>query len=431
MTPPFSPNLKLVPERFRDTDAERGTIDVPARHEAPGKHAITLSFVRLPHRGDGPGTPLVFLSGGPGLSGIRSASGRLFPLFDSLRDHGDVILLDQRACVVAGMVPKADDAPPGSRTREEWLEIIARTVSRDIAALANLGIPVAAMDSNQSADDVALIARTLYGSNVRIALLGWSYGSHLAMAIMKRHEAMLSRVVLAAPEGPDHTLKRPLRVQEHLERLGQRARKDVIGMLSRALDRSENRFELQWIISELAADTRALRKLPMWLERMEGGDFQVIRDEPLLRGAWDALHDELPHSAVRYAFDCASGAMASRHALIQREACETLLGNTIDFPLPEICEALGCPDLGDEFRAAPKSNVPVMFITGTLDCRTPPQNVEDLSPGLPDHRHLIVRDAGHGDLLLPSGVHAAIHRFIGGGEPGQLEVAVDTPFAFE
>jgi pimeloyl-ACP methyl ester carboxylesterase len=456
MESPFSTNLKLVSEAFCGTAAERGSIDVPVRHDDPGPAVITLRFIRLPRRGAGTGAPLVFLTGGPGLSGIQSGSGRLFPLFDALRVHGDVILLDQRACVVDERVLR-EGGPhfPIDRvvSREEYLERIARTVRRDVANLAAGGIPVAALDSAQSADDVALLVRALYGPGARTALLGWSYGSHLAMTIMKRHEAMVARVVLAAPEGPDHTLKLPSRVHAHLERLSRRAGRDLVAMLARALDRLDReparvpmpadesgtaqmmlgRFDLAWTMSELVADTRALRRLPAWLERMERGDFQVLGSEALLRGAWEALREELPHSAVRYCFDCASGATPERHARIEREARETLLGNTIDFPLPEICHAIeGCGSKsGDAIRSPVESGVPALFIHGTVDCRTPAENIDELVPGIQDHERLEVEDAGHGDLLLAGEAQRAIARFLRGERLERARVRADAPLTFE
>jgi pimeloyl-ACP methyl ester carboxylesterase len=441
-----SHRVSLVPITFRAGAAERGTLRAPVCHAEPGGAALELPFVRLAGAPDG--VPLVFLTGGPGLSGIRSGRGRLFPMFDALRAHGDVILLDQRACVAGELVTSGPVPQPFGHelhTRDDYLREIGRTIRHAAGVLAKEGIPAHALNTNESADDVSMLVRALYGDDAVASLLGWSYGSHLAMAIMKRHEGMVTRAVLAAPEGPNHTLKRPRLIQDHLERLSRRAPADVMGMLSRVLDRAEResplvfvstdspavgRFDLQWIISELAADTRALRRLPLWLDLMEHGNFHVIGEDRLLRGAWEALRGELPFSVARYAMDCASGATAARLALIEREARETLLGNAIDFPLPDVCDAVGCPDLGDEFRAPPRSHVPVLFLTGTLDCRTPAENVADLAPGLPNHTHVVVEDAGHGDLLLPAGVQAAIVRFIGGG-PVANHIKTDTPFVFD
>jgi pimeloyl-ACP methyl ester carboxylesterase len=316
-------NLKLAPYRLRDTDAEWGTLPVPVRHAAPGDATIELRFVRLKSRAATPGPALIFLTGGPGASGIRSGEGRLFPFFDSLRSHADLILLDQRACVVDAMLPRSPALPlPFDRalTRDDYLREMRVTVRGGVESLAERGIPIDSLNTNESADDVAMIARALYGDNARVTLLGWSYGSHLAMAIMKRHESLVSHAVLVAPEGPNHTLKRPIRIQEHLERMSKRAGVDLTGMLSRALDKLErepaqvairghcdavviSRFDLEWILSECLADVRTLEQLPTWLADMESGDFQAIGYERLLRGAWKALRSELPFSAVRYAFE--------------------------------------------------------------------------------------------------------------------------------
>lgn len=456
--PPTSSRVSLTPVTFHGVAAERGTLRAPVRHADPGGPSLELRFVRLPRLAGAGGAPLVFLTGGPGLSGVRSGEGRLFAMFDALRAHGDVILLDQRACAANEIVARAPVPEYPSHEavmREEYLRVIHASVRNGVDSLAAHGLPVHALNTNESADDVALLIRECYGADASMALLGWSYGSHLAMAVMKRHPTSVARVILAAPEGPDQTLKYPRAVQDHIERLSRRASVDLVAALSRALDRAERdtpvvpmvadrrsrtsaererrlgRFDLTWIVSELAADTRALRHLPAWLSRMANGDFACVGEERLLVGAWDALRHELPLGAARYAMDCASGATAARRARIEREARVTLLGNAIDFPLPDICDALGCPDLGDEFRSSPRSNAPVLFITGTLDCRTPAENLDELTPGLSNHRHLVVEDAGHGDLLLASRVQGAINRFVAGDDPGNARVGIDARFEFE
>ncbi len=425
---PRSTRVSLAPFTFRDTAAEKGALRVPVRHSQPDGAVLELPFVRL--AGAPGGMPLVFLTGGPGLSGIRSAQGRLFPMFDALRACGDVILLDQRACVADGMVsrkPSSRFRPLTAPSRAEYLDEIRATIGRGIEELSARGIPLDALNTRESADDVAMLVRELHGNDARAALLGWSYGSHLAMAVIKRHEDVVARAVLAAPEGPDHTLKRPRAIQDHIEYLSRRTATDLSGMLMHVLDRAERetplifghtdspavgRFDMQWVMSELVADTRAMPKLPEWLARMERGDFLVMGEDRLLRGALETLRHEMLHGIVRYAFDCASGSSAARRALIEREAKETLLGDTIDFPTPDVCDAVGCPDLGDEFRAAPRAQTPVLFVTGTLDCRTPAANVADLTPGLPQHMHAVVEGAGHGDLLLATPAQSAILAFL-------------------
>ena len=61
---------------------------------------------------------------------------------------------------------------------------------------------------------------------------------------------------------------------------------------------------------------------------------------------------------------------------------------------------MGIPDLGDEFRSTLRSHVPVLFICGDLDARTPLANAQDLMGGLPNSRLVVVENAGHDlDLL--------------------------------
>ena len=55
------------------------------------------------------------------------------------------------------------------------------------------------------------------------------------------------------------------------------------------------------------------------------------------------------------------------------------------------------PDLGPDFRAPVESRVPTLFISGSLDGRTPTANAHEVLRGFPDARHLIVENGGHGD----------------------------------
>jgi pimeloyl-ACP methyl ester carboxylesterase len=227
-----------------------------------------------------------------------------------------VILLDQRAYQPGGPpIARSGDALfPTDRvvTRDEYLRGIERVVREEATRLTARGIPLDALNTNESADDVAALARGLYGEDGRAALLGWSYGSHLAMAVLKRHESLVASAVLAAPEGPDHTYKRPLHIQQHIERIAERVRAsaspgappfDLVAVLGRVLSRLERdsvavtirrgegdaahdlvigRFDLEWIIAEGLADARVLSRLPAWLARMDRGDFSMIGSERLL-----------------------------------------------------------------------------------------------------------------------------------------------------
>jgi hypothetical protein len=80
---------------------------------------------------------------------------------------------------------------------------------------------------------------------------------------------------------------------------------------------------------------------------------------------------------MSYMMDCASGMTAARREQIQQEAKGTMLEDSFNFPFPDVCEVWKPPDLGDTFRSVVRSDVPVLFISGTLDARTPISNAEE------------------------------------------------------
>ena len=80
----------------------------------------------------------------------------------------------------------------------------------------------------------------------------------------------------------------------------------------------------------------------------------------------------------------------------------TLLGDTINFPFRGVCDAWSSPDLGPSFRKLVKSRVPTLFISGTLDVRTPPSNAEEIRKGFSGSMHLIIDGAVHSDPLFLS-----------------------------
>src|SRR6476660_1841592 len=93
--------LKLKPYTFENakgekTAAEFGSLFVPERRSDPQSNLIELAFVRFKSTAKTPGPPIVYLAGGPGGSGIGTATGARFPLFMALREIADVIAFDQR-----------------------------------------------------------------------------------------------------------------------------------------------------------------------------------------------------------------------------------------------------------------------------------------------------------------------------------------------
>lgn len=87
-----------------------GAVESRERHDIPDSRTISLTYLRLPATTDTPSTPLVYLTGGPGGSGILTLL--LTPrdvMFTAPRTVGDVYILEQRGAMpwvepVAGLL---------------------------------------------------------------------------------------------------------------------------------------------------------------------------------------------------------------------------------------------------------------------------------------------------------------------------------------
>ena len=89
----------------QETDAERGFFEVPEDRRIPGSRRIRLGYVRFASTSPNPGPPIVYLAGGPGGSGVRTAMGPRFPIFMALREVADVIAFDQRGTGLSAHIP--------------------------------------------------------------------------------------------------------------------------------------------------------------------------------------------------------------------------------------------------------------------------------------------------------------------------------------
>ena len=427
-----SGDLKFEPYVFESqsgqkVDAELGHLFVPENRRKPRSRVIELAVVRFKSTAKNPGNPVLYLVGGPGGSAISQARGIGFPLYMALREAGDFILLDQRG---TGM------SKPNLTCREKLNYPLDKPLERALLLRLYLeqsrscaqywrsqGVDLAGYNTNENADDVEALRKAL--GVPKLSLFGTSYGTHLSLATIRRHGENLDRVVIAGIEGPDHTYKLPSNVQNNLEQIAQlykadanvgKAIPDFLGLMQTLLDRLEKqpvtvdatdpetkqkvkvtvgKFDLQFLIANfLPGRISAMKRFPSVAVAMSKGDFSFLAQVSL-----SARRDSIG-SAMSFVMDCASGVSRQRWAQIKREEKTRMVGSLIDFPFPEICEAWGRPDLGSTFRSPVRSNLPVLFISGTLDGRTPVSNADETRKGFPNSVHLIVEQAGHVDASM-------------------------------
>ena len=403
---------------------EEGRLVVPARHALPDGATLTLAFVRFPSTAAAPGAPIVFLAGGPGDAATRALGGMPPALLARLRAIGDVVAFDQRgtgrseprglACAPGAPTPRDRPGDPHA----QLLALRAR-LAACLDAARGAGVDVGALTTAESADDLEALRRALGAP--RLALFAGSYGTHLALSAVRRHPALVSRMALLGVEGPDDTFKLPSRVDAVVDEIA-RARRasladDLRGLAAR-LDTAPVTH---------AFPTRQAIVLGGWdLRRWVAGSLDTRREIDALVAAVPAMRDgrfdalaaatlrarlAAPLGLMNVAMDCASYASVERLARIEREAGASLVGRAMDFPRPMLCEGPGLPRLPDAHRAAVRSDVPALLVSGTFDGRTPVANARDVARHLPNARLLVVDGAAH-DLFGAPGVMEAVLAFL-------------------
>lgn len=413
------------------------SVTVPERRgaDSPAKQ-VELAVVRWPARGEPTRAPVMYLAGGPGGSAISSVRlPELTAMLDRVREHADVLLMDQRGtgrstprlvCPPAGPLP--DDVFASLDAMRRALEPRVRAC---LAHWGERGVDPGAYTTEATADDIAEVVKRL--GYEQVSLLGFSYGTHLSLATMRRHPALVDRVVLAGIEGPDDTQKLPSVFDVQFAKLAalaaadpdiHGAMPDLQATLASVLDRAARepfvvaagartlrigKAGLQYLLRRDIGDTNDLPVFPRFIWQLSQGDTRILAQVAARR------YRQLSAMALMpLAMDCASGMSEGRRRAIASELEGSRFGAMTNFPFPDVCDTLGLTPLPDAFRAPVVSSIPALLVSGTLDAQTPPYQAERVRWGLLNAAHLIVEHAGHESTLTHPAIQDAVVAFLRG-----------------
>ena len=208
--PAYTPTFSSVPcwDEVTDPDVTCGYVAVPEnRGESTGRQ-VRLAVARLAARTDAPGAPVIYLHGGPGgqtLSGLSGWRG------STLRNDRELILMDQRGSGFSQPslnCPELEDATwqtfsqTGDLEGEIAIHLGASAACRD-RLLAD-GVDLSQFDTPNNAHDVADVRRALGIEEWN--LFGVSYGTSLALEVMRSHPDGIRSVILDSNYPPDQAL---------------------------------------------------------------------------------------------------------------------------------------------------------------------------------------------------------------------------------
>jgi pimeloyl-ACP methyl ester carboxylesterase len=301
-------------------------------------------------------------------------------------------------------------------------------------------VPAASFTVAESAHDVEDLRKAL--GLPKIALYGFSYGSHLALAVLRRFPGAIDRCVLIGVEGPDDTFKLPMSMDSYFGNIAALASASknvsVPGGLSALHKRvhaalsakpveiavrhrqSSARmfvggFGLNLLIRADLGDAFDLRMFPRLLTAIEGGDLR-----PLSWFVQRRVAAAVSLNGMSMATDASAGATPERLSRIAAEMKTSAFWDVADIPFPALSDLWPSPAKPEASLGALQSTAPCLLLSGELDWNAPCSQAEALLPGLPNAHHVVVRNAGHEQIFFNPEARAAVTAFLNGSSPGAM-----------
>ncbi len=442
--------IKFRSSKGVEVEAERGVFEVPEDRRDPASRRIKLTYVRFASTAAKPGPPIIYLAGGPGGTGSGTAAGARFPIFMALREVSDVIAFDQRGTGLSNHIPPRprQGGPPPPFTRDGLTAYFRAEFARAWTDWTSAGVAMRGYNTNESADDVDELRRHLGAE--RMHLWGISYGSHLGLAVLRRHGDKVDRVALASLEGQDQTVKRPARWDDYLRQVdrlmgadpaARAAVPDLLALMRRVHTRMEAEpvrtsmrqrtggpidvqiggFAVQMLAGSLAANPETLALLPGLYQALDAGKTDVFA---AFAGQMDGL---LGIAGMPETMDLASGISPRKLALIEREAKSAVIGDALNFPMPHLLGVVPGVDLGEGFRSPFKIPNRSLLVAGSLDGRTVLAEQAEVAAQFRNKSQILVENAGHNVFEAHPQVQDLLLRFFRGETVPDTKLALPPP----
>jgi pimeloyl-ACP methyl ester carboxylesterase len=442
------PLSKLKPCRVTGIDEELfcGNLTVFENRETRTGRTIDLNIVVLPAFDQkAKAEPVFDFAGGPGASSAERADFYAGPGKDYRRRH-DVVCVDQRGTGKSNRL-----AIPREKTASYYLsEMFPIDYVRELRHALEQRADLTKYTTSIAMDDLDDV-RAWLGYD-RINLFGASYGTQAALVYMRQHPEHVRSAILLGVAPTD--LKMPLHHAEAgaramdllLSECEQDARcnaafpqirddwKNVLAQLEKQPARVEysppgkvapTTVEIQpgvfaekirtWMYGRDQA-----ARIPLIVHHAANGDFAPFLQQAIGPSIPDFLADGAYLSVT-----CAEDVPF----INQEEAAKLNAGNPFGnyrvFQQTRACGMWPRGEIPTDFLQPVHSNAPVLIFSGNMDPVTPPKYGEEVARYLPNSRHVIIPEAGHGadGLKDPDCIDRIAIEFLEKGDAKNLDVS--------
>ncbi len=401
-------------------EGQVGYLEVPENRNDPAGRKIQFKYVHLKSLSENPASPVVYLEGGGGVSTWEAGSAKdLHDRIDIL-EVADLIFLDRRGSSDEALTYIwQEDFPTDFFISEEIANQHYQNVAK--AALEKFKkdkVDVSGYNIEEHAKDVNDLMTALGFDSFTI--FGFSFGSHIGMTVMEMFPGQVDRAILVGADAPNQAFNFPRHLDAHVKKIGNLVeREGTLNMTAIGFEKLVNEtmqklkenpvsviiknpltrkdmelkigdFGLALILRLDIDDYHDIPVIPRLLHSINTGDYSLLTWFVQKR---IVLAIGLPGQGINQ--QLASGASQERWSVIEKETQESIFGNAVNFPFSAVKDQWPVADLSFDPSIPLKTEIPTLFITGTLDCRTPVEQVEETMLGFENAIHVQVENAGH------------------------------------
>ncbi|HET9577887.1 MAG TPA: alpha/beta hydrolase [Usitatibacter sp.] len=419
-----APRIALAPCRLAglDSPAQCATYEVWENRETRTGRRISLNLAVVParvrtHEPD----PIFVLAGGPGQGAVALAP-QVMPLFSRLNDTRDIVFLDQRGTGASNPLDCEDDQQEQSLQAVFEESLPERLVQR---CLQELNADPRQYVTSIAVEDLDEVRAGL--GYDRINLWGGSYGTRMELEYVRRHGEHVRSMVLdgVAPAN----MKLPLSFVQDGEAAFERlisacegeplcakvypGLRKTVASLRAQLARSPARVAIEdprtgdretievnenvflsglfrpLYVAELAS------LLPFGVAAAADGDFN-----PLLAQNLEFTDDVSENLSIgmHLSVICAEDVPRITPQDLASIA-HSFFGRALVDDFVRACRIWPHGNVPKDFYDPVRSDVPVMILSGGIDPATPPRHGAEVAATLPNARHFVAPELGHGVSL--------------------------------
>ncbi len=295
-------------------------------------------------------------------------------------------------------------------------------VEKALPVFEERGVDVRGYNIEEHARDFNALA-TAIGLDT-YSIFGYSFGTTIGSYLMNLFPERIERAVLVGADAPTQALNYPSYLDKHVDTISAMVAQDssintsipdFSQLVERVMEKLAKEPALVTILNPLTREEVEIPVGPFGLAIILRLDIDDAKDIPIMPRLLYTI-DQGDFSMLqwfvqrRFVFGLgvagnginqylASGASEARWARIQQEAEASLFGNAVNFPFSAAKDHWVEIKMSIDTTLPIQSEIPTLFIRGTLDVRTPPAQVNETMKGFSKSYHIEIENAGHDQVL--------------------------------